>query len=138
LSYDLNTFAPKAQEKMNGYIRLGDNHAVCLAIHQSVWCEVGYFRAAPALLGYEDTLFFHELKKKGIKTPITSASWLHHFGSATQKSMKKARGLQPKDDLSVRNNHVLLCQNWFSRKLDKLKKIKFRKKCNNKKSINLL
>lgn len=128
LSYELNDFAPKAQKKMNGYIRLGDNHAVCLAIHQSIWHEVGYFRAAPALLGYEDTLFFYELKKKGIKTAITSEAWVHHFGSATQKAMKKARGLQPKDDLSVRNNHVLLCQNWFSRKLDKLKKIKFRKK----------
>lgn len=113
---------------MNGYIRLGDNHAVCLAIHESIWDEVGYFRATPSLLGYEDTLFFHDLKKKGIKTAITSEAWLHHFGSATQKAMKKARGLKPKDDLSVRNNHVLLCQNWFSRKIDKLKKIRFRKK----------
>jgi len=128
LSYDLNAFAPEAKDKMSGYIRLGDNHAVCLAIHKSVWQEAGYFRAAPSLLGYEDTLFFHELKKKGIKTAITGEAWLHHFGSATQKAMKKARGLQPKDDLSVPNNHVLLCQNWFSRKLDKIKKIKFRKK----------
>lgn len=128
LSYDLNAFTSGAIAKMNGYMRLGDNHAVCLAIHKSIWTEVGYFRATPSLLGYEDTLFFHDLKKKGIKTAITSESWLHHFGSATQKAMKKAQGLKPKDDLSVRNNHVLLCQNWFIRKLDKLKKIRLRKK----------
>ena len=127
LDYDLNTFSLGAKEKMRGYIRLGDNHAVCLAIHESIWSEVGYFRATPLLLGYEDTLFFHDLKKKGIKTAITSEAWLHHFGSATQKAMKKAQGLKPKDDLSVRNNHVLLCQNWFSRKFHKLKKINFRK-----------
>lgn len=127
LDYDLNTFSLGAKEKMRGYIRLGDNHAVCLAIHESIWSEVGYFRATPSLLGYEDTLFFHDLKKKGIKTAITSEAWLHHFGSATQKAMKKAQGLKPKDDLSVRNNHVLLCQNWFSRKFHKLEKINFRK-----------
>jgi len=127
LDYDLESFAQKAREKMGSYIRLGDNHAVCLLIHKSVWIDTGYFRATPSLLGYEDTLFFHDLKKKGIKTAISSQSWLHHFGSATQKAMKKERGLKPKDDLSVRNNHVLLCQNWFSRKLNKLKKIRFRK-----------
>jgi hypothetical protein len=58
LDYDLESFAQKAREKMGSYIRLGDNHAVCLLIHKSVWIDTGYFRATPSLLGHEDTLFF--------------------------------------------------------------------------------
>jgi len=127
--YDLELAAVNAKKQMNGYIRIGDQHAVCLAVHNSVWNEVGYFRASPYLLGYEDTLFFHELKNKGIKTAITSNSWLYHFGSITQSYMKKEQGLNDKDSLAARNNHKFLQQSWINRKLSKIKKKKFRKEC---------
>jgi hypothetical protein len=100
--------------------RLGSKHAVCLAIHQSVWMNVGYFQPVPKLLGYEDTIFFHELKKAGIQTAITGSSWLHHFGSITQTAMKIERGLSQKDGLANRYNYKLLNQGWLSRKLTKL------------------
>ena len=93
-------------------------------MHNSVWEEIGYFRATPKLLGYEDTLFFHELKKSKIQTAMTGRSWLHHFGSITQSAMKKERGMKSKDNLASRNNHRLLQQSWINRKLDKIKKKK--------------
>jgi hypothetical protein len=71
-------------------------------------------------LGYEDTLFFHGLKKAGIQTAITGSSWLHHFGSITQTAMKLERGLGQKDGLPNRHNYKLLNQGWLSRKLNKL------------------
>lgn len=119
LDYDFNTFAVDASNKMKNCLRIGDRHAVCLAIHESVWMEIGYFQPVPKLLGYEDTLFFHELDKAGIPTAMTGASWLHHFGSITQSAMKVERGLSQKDGLGYRYNYRLLQQSWFERKLNK-------------------
>lgn len=122
LDYDFLEFQNLATKKMSNNHRIGGKHAVCLAIHQSVWLDIGYFSAVPKLLGYEDTLFFNEAAKSGIETAMTGASWLHHYGSITQSLMKQERGLSQKDGLANRYNYRLLNQSWLTRKLTKLKK----------------
>lgn len=117
--YDFDTFANKASVNLKNVIRIGHCHAVCLAIHKSVWMEVGYFQPVPKLLGYEDTMFFHELDKAGIAYGMTGGSWLHHFGSITQNAMKQERGLAQKDGLAYRYNYKLLQQGFIKRKLNK-------------------
>ena len=62
LDYDFQEFAEEAERRMSGVSRLGAKHAVCLAVHKSVWEDIGYFTPKPRLLGYEDTIFFNELK----------------------------------------------------------------------------
>jgi GT2 family glycosyltransferase len=119
LDYDFNTFQGEAYQKMKETHRIGARHAVCLAIHESVWLDVGYFQPIPKLLGYEDTMFFHELKKAHIQTAMTGASWLHHYGSITQTAMKQELGLQQKDGLGYRYNYKLLNQSWLARKFSK-------------------
>jgi GT2 family glycosyltransferase len=116
LDYDFDSFSLKAAAEMKDVNRLGSKHAVCIAIHRSVWMDIGYFQPIPKLLGYEDTLFFNELKKSNIQTAITGASWLHHFGSITQTAMKQERGLSEKDGLANRYNYKLLNQSWLQRK----------------------
>ena len=128
LDYDFDAFSTDAVDKLHGYTRVNDKHAVCLAIHESVWAEVGYFQAAPKLLGYEDTIFFNELEKAHISTAITGSSWLHHYGSITQSAMKKERGLRSKDGLAYRYNSKLLKQNWIKRKINKLVRKKQQRK----------
>jgi hypothetical protein len=113
-----------SSEKMKDVHRIGAKHAVCLAIHESVWLDVGYFQPVPKLLGYEDTLFFNELSKSKIQTAMTGASWLHHYGSITQTAMKLERGMKAKDGLQNRYNYKLLNQNWLERKLNKAKRKK--------------
>jgi GT2 family glycosyltransferase len=122
LDYDFEKFSEEASLKMKNVMRFGERHAVCLAVHQSVWLEVGYFQPIPKLLGYEDTMFFNELAKANIATGMTGASWLHHFGSITQTAMKKERGLTQKDGLAYRYNYRLLKQSWLTRKLNKIKR----------------
>lgn len=122
LDYDFEKFSNEASVKMQNVMRFGERHAVCLAVHQSVWQEVGYFQPIPKLLGYEDTMFFNELAKAKIATGMTGASWLHHFGSITQTAMKQERGLSQKDGLAYRYNYRLLQQSWVKRKLNKLKR----------------
>jgi len=126
--YDLRIKSNQFSSLMDGYVRMGDSHAVCIAIHESVWHEVGYFRPTPALFGYEDALFFNELKKFNYGIGVTSAAFLHHFGSITQNAMRLEMGLSPSDDLSPNKNDKLLCQSWLKRKSDKIKKKKLRKK----------
>jgi len=122
LDYDFKSFAVDASRKMKDSIRLGTQHAVCLAIHESVWMDIGYFQPIPKLLGYEDTMFFQELAKARITTGMTGASWLHHYGSITQSAMKKERGLAEKDGLGYRYNYRLLQQSWLERKIKKIKR----------------
>lgn len=131
LDYDFDLFQEDASRKMNHVHRLGTQHAVCLAVHQSVWMDIGYFQPVPKLLGYEDTLFFNEARKAHIPTAMTGASWLHHYGSITQTAMKLERGLKEKDGLGYRYNYKLLNQSWLERKLIKRNKRKLEKNWRN-------
>jgi GT2 family glycosyltransferase len=123
LDYDFEAFSTTASAKMADTTRVGGRHAVCLAVHKSVWMDVGYFQPVPKLLGYEDTLFFHELEKARIPMGMTGASWLHHYGSVTQTAMKQERGLSAKDGLGYRYNYKLLNQSWLARKLAKSNRV---------------
>jgi GT2 family glycosyltransferase len=124
LDYDFDLFEKDASKRMANTHRIGARHAVCLAIHESVWMDIGYFQPVPKLLGYEDTLFFNEAKKANIKMAMTGSSWLHHYGSITQTAMKLERGLKEKDGLGYRYNYKLLNQTWLERKLNKAAKKK--------------
>lgn len=121
LDYDFDSFSLDAKEKMKNVFRHQTQNAVCVCIHRSVFHEIGYFRANPKLLGFEDTIFFHDLAKTKLKRAITGNVWLHHFGSITQKDMKKKLGKSDKDDLMKVNDRYLLQQGWFERKLAKWK-----------------
>src|SRR5450830_205687 len=127
LDYDFDSFANAASETMKNALRIGGRHAVCLAVHKSVWLDIGYFQPIPKLLGYEDTMFFNEADKAGIPTAITGAVWLHHYGSITQSAMKQERGLSEKQGLGYRYNYRLLQQSWLTRKLNKMKSRKQQK-----------
>lgn len=122
LDYDFDASAPEWGERMRDALRLGWRHAVCLAVHKSVWLDVGYFQATPKLFGYEDTIFFNELDKAGVSSAMTGASWLHHYGSMTLSAMKKERGLSEKQGLSDRRSYRVLHQSWLTRKLRKLER----------------
>lgn len=124
LDYDFPAFAADAGHRMADAARPGARHAVCLAVHRSVWDEVGYFRATPKLFGYEDTLFFHELDKASIPTAIVGSSWLHHFGSMTLSALKQERGLSQKEGLSARNSYRLLGQSTLARKWKKFNRVR--------------
>lgn len=122
--YDSDTFLSNASSLMKDALRPEAPHAVCVAIHESVWMDIGYFASIPKLWGYEDTMFFHAARKAQISSGMTGASWLHHFGSVTQTAMKKERGLSGKQGLSGRYNYRLLNESWLERKLQKLKRVR--------------
>ena len=120
LNYNFNDFVSKAQTAMSGHVRQGVAHAVCMAIHEDVWDEIGYFLPVPKLLGYEDGIFFQRAIEKNIAMGITADAWLHHFGQTTQRALKLELKLEQKESLGNRKlMQMYMGQSWLRRKLDK-------------------
>jgi GT2 family glycosyltransferase len=118
LNYSFEAWATDAQSKMSGYVRQGDPHAVCMAIRDDVWSEIGYFMPVPKLLGYEDAIFFQRVLEAGLKTGTCADSWLHHYGMTTQKALKLEMKLNQTDSLGNRNlMRLYMAQSWLARKL---------------------
>lgn len=118
-NYDFDEFAISAARNMGNVVREGGRHAVCMAIHKSVWSRIGYFAPQPSLMGYEDTLFFSELDRAGIKSAVTGAAWIHHYGSVTVSNLKRERGLSERGSLGSRKSYKLLKKSWIRRKFEK-------------------
>jgi GT2 family glycosyltransferase len=118
LNYDFVAWATEAEAKMFGYVREGAPHAVCMAIRDDVWNEIGYFMPVPKLLGYEDAIFFQRVLEAGLKTGTCADSWLHHYGMTTQKALKLEMKLNQNDSLGNRNlMRLYMAQGWLERKL---------------------
>jgi GT2 family glycosyltransferase len=125
LNYDLAAWAQQSEDTMRGYIRKGAPHAVCMAIREDVWNEIGYFMPVPKLLGYEDGIFFQRALEAGLNTGTTADSWLHHYGMTTQKALKLEMKLDQKDSLGNRNlMRLYMAQSWVARKLARAQKRK--------------
>jgi len=122
MDYDFPSFSASSSVKMKDVFRHQTQHAVCVLIHRSVFQEIGYFRANPKLLGFEDTIFFHDLKHSSFKSAINGHVWLHHFGSITQKEMKQALGKSQNEVLVKVNDRALLNQSWLARKVERFKR----------------
>ena len=120
LNYDLASWAAESSQKMQGYCRHGAPHAVCMAIHESVWQQMGYFMPVPKLLGYEDAIFFQRALENNIRTGTVGDAWLHHYGMTTQKALKLEKNMQQSDSLGNRNLMKLyMGQSWWARKVAK-------------------
>lgn len=116
--YNLSDWVRETRNQMQGYVRHGVAHAVCMAIHEDVWDEIGYFMPVPKLLGYEDGIFFQRAMERNVAMGITSESWLHHYGMITQKALKLEKALDQRDSLGNRNlMRLYMAQTWLARKL---------------------
>lgn len=123
LNYDLEDWAQKASQKMHGYCRHGAPHAVCMAIREDVWSEIGYFLPIPKLMGHEDAIFFQRASENKLNTGTVGDAWLHHYGMTTQKALKLERKMQERDSLGDRTlMKVYMGQSWWERKVSKSSK----------------
>ena len=117
LDYDFDAFAQDAQQRMHGVSRKNASNAICMCIHWSLFKQIGFFRADPKLLGFEDGLFYNEIRKANIPHAMTGSVWIHHFGQVTQDHMKMVLGIEQKDVLVKVNDRKLYQQTWLERKL---------------------
>ena len=117
MDYDFINFAQEAQQKTANVVRFGSSNAVCMCIHWSLFNEIGFFRANPKLLGFEDGIFYNEIRKKKISHATTGSVWIHHYGSVTQEHMKMILGKTNNEVLVKVKDRILYNQSWLERKL---------------------
>jgi len=115
--YGYPRFAVDAQNKMAHVTRRGSSNAICMCIHWSLFNQIGFFRADPNLLGFEDGLFYNAVRKAQVPHATTGSVWIHHYGSVTQEHMKMVLGIAPKDVLVKVNDRKLYNQSWLERKI---------------------
>lgn len=117
MDYDFPQFAAEAQDKTVDAVRWNSSNAVCMCIHWSLFIKIGFFRSNPALLGFEDGLFYNEVRKHRIRHATTGAVWVHHFGGVTQEHMKMVLGKKNDDVLVKFNDRRMYDQSWWDRKM---------------------
>jgi GT2 family glycosyltransferase len=115
--FDFQLFAKLAQKTTEKAIRWSSSNAICMCIHWSLFNQIGFFRANPTLLGFEDGLFYNEINRHGISHATTGSVWIHHIGRVTQEHLKMSLGIQSKHELVKINDRKLYGQSWFERKL---------------------
>jgi len=115
--YNLAEFSDHAQNTTKSAVRWGSSNAICMCIHWSLFSQVGFFQSNPNLLGFEDGLFYNEIRKYDIQHATTGSVWIHHFGSVTQEHMKMVLGKSTNDVLVKVNDRKLYGQSWLDRKL---------------------
>lgn len=130
---DFKDLSNQWSQRMLKHVRINTAHAVCMAIHQSVWDQIGYFMPVPRLLGYEDGIFFQRAKENNIPMGILGSSWIHHFGMTTQKAMKMEQKLNESDSLGDRSLlRLYMNVNRIQRQLSRWQRKKDQKKMANK------
>jgi GT2 family glycosyltransferase len=113
-------FLAHAGINMNSYTRHGQAHAVCMAIHQSVFEKIGYFMPVPSLGGLEDAIFFRRAKEEELGMGIVGQSWIHHFGSATVKALKLKYDTKHLGDRKLMRRY--LGESYLEMKINKLRR----------------
>lgn len=94
-NYNIETNALEVTSHMSGVIRRGTAHGICFMVHRRVFDAIGGFDENFRIGQYEDTDFFLRARQSGFKLGTVGSSFLHHFGSVTQNSMKTARVVKP-------------------------------------------
>ena len=89
LDYNLEIFFDEFTSRMKTAFRKWTPSGVCFALRRSVVDKVGFFDENYKIGQYEDADFFRRCKNAKLKMGITGASFIHHFGSSTQKYLKE-------------------------------------------------
>ena len=88
LDYDIAKYAKAYTKRMRNAFRYWTPSGVCFAVRQSVFEKVGLFDENFHIGQYEDADFFRRCKNAHFQMGITGASFIHHFGSTTQKHIQ--------------------------------------------------
>lgn len=89
LNYDFESYAQDYMVKMEKAFRNWTPNGACFAVSKSVFEKVGLFDENFEIGQYEDADFFRRCKSASLKMGSSGCSFIHHFGSTTQKTLIK-------------------------------------------------
>jgi GT2 family glycosyltransferase len=88
-AYDISAYARELTDRMRRVIRRGKANGICFMANKKVFETIGFFDEKFLIGQYEDKDFFLRAARAGFALGTVGSAFLHHFGSATQKAMKR-------------------------------------------------
>lgn len=94
-NYDITGYARDFILRMGNVVRPGVADGICFMVRRRVFDSVGLFDEKFQIGQFEDADFFRRAKMAGFRLGTTGRSFIHHFGSVTQDSIRKSRPERP-------------------------------------------
>lgn len=94
-NYDIAEYAGEFVRLMARVSRPGEAHGICLMARRRVFETIGLFDENYHIGQFEDADFFRRAKAAGFRLATTGRSFIHHFGSMTQKSFGREKTEKP-------------------------------------------
>jgi len=94
-NYDIELYARDFVERMKHVVRCGVADGICFMVHRRVFETIGLFDENFRIGQFEDADFFRRAKLSGFRLGITGRSFIHHFGSVTQKALAREQADKP-------------------------------------------
>jgi len=93
--YDVEEYAREFVRRMGKVARRGVADGICFLVRRRVFDTIGYFDENFRIGQFEDVDFFRRARGAGFRLAITGRSFIHHFGSITQDSLRRNRATRP-------------------------------------------
>lgn len=88
LNYELDSYALEFVRVAANMSRPNQPHGVCFLVHRGVFDAIGLFDENFRIGQFEDADFFQRAREAGFKLATAGRSFIHHFGSVTQNSLR--------------------------------------------------
>jgi N-acetylglucosaminyl-diphospho-decaprenol L-rhamnosyltransferase len=95
MNYDLEAYAREFVTRMAGVARHDVATGICFMVHRTVFERAGEFDENFRIGQFEDSDFFLRARLAGFRLATTGRSFIHHFGSMTQKSLRADKKVRP-------------------------------------------
>lgn len=105
--YDFPTYSKEYMATMFHTVRKNVLSGICFAAKKKVFDTVGLFDENFKLGQFEDADLFLRIEKAGFTSGTVGRSFIHHFGSITQKAMKVD---------NIKSDHIINNRQYFNSK----------------------
>ncbi|HXX58169.1 MAG TPA: glycosyltransferase family 2 protein [Thermodesulfovibrionales bacterium] len=94
-NYDIAEYAKGYVGNMRTVARMGIAQGICFMVRRRVFDLIGMFDENFKVGQFEDADFFRRARLAGFVLGTTGRSFIHHFGSATQKALREKGAESP-------------------------------------------
>ncbi|MGD0883768.1 MAG: glycosyltransferase family 2 protein [Thermodesulfovibrionales bacterium] len=90
-NYDIAEYSRQFVKRMQSVARIGVAQGICFMVSRRVFHRIGMFDENFKFGQFEDADFFRRARLAGFVLGTTGRSFIHHFGSVTQDSIRGER-----------------------------------------------
>lgn len=94
-NYDIAEYSEDYVRCMHSVARMGIAQGICFMVKRRVFERIGMFDETFKIGQFEDADFFRRAKIAGLILGTTGRSFIHHFASITQNSIRKEANVKP-------------------------------------------